>query len=94
MASGCPIGLDDPDGRNIHEAICLRHIREVGHCWRRLETLPLSYVGESTLPGHRALALQNLAFAIEAVARSFAFPDRDLVQLALVFAEDLQSHSR
>jgi hypothetical protein len=40
------------------------------------------------------LALENLAFAIEAVARLFAFPDRDLAQLALVFAEDLQSYSR
>ena len=36
------------------------------------------------------LALENFAFAILAVARPFAFPDRDLAQLAFVFAEDLQ----
>ena len=52
------------------------------------------HIWKATLPGRRALALENLAFAIEAVARSFAFPDRDLAQLALVFAEDLQNHSR
>src|ERR1700730_2797462 len=46
------------------------------------------------LSGRRALALENLAFAIVAVARLFAFPDRDLAQLAFVFAEDLQSYSR
>jgi hypothetical protein len=40
------------------------------------------------------LALEKLAFAIKAVARSLAFPDYDLAQLALVFAEDIQSHSR
>jgi hypothetical protein len=32
------------------------------------------------------LALENFAFAILAVARPFAFPVRDLAQLAFVFA--------
>jgi hypothetical protein len=40
------------------------------------------------------LALENLTFAIEAVARSFAFPDHYLAQPAFVFAKDLQSQSR
>jgi hypothetical protein len=35
-------------------------------------------------------SLKNCAFAILAVARPFAFPDRDLALLAFIFAEDLQ----
>jgi hypothetical protein len=45
-------------------------------------------------PRTSSFGSENIDFAIEAVARLFAFPDRDLAQSAFVFADDLQSYFR